>query len=303
MTVETWARAGGDPPWLAALRAAESDPRSQIRPPESVEEVAERYFPGWVVHRPRTPLNLLAGASLPFDLAVEAGACYAVVGLGDWVDTPASGESTEAPWWAMWAGLPSGVTSVERRRARLDVQLEGSVGIVTQDIKRDAWPAAMACAAQSETLRTLVSAPDDRARGHFLVVRDPDRYATRGSARDPFERLRAEAQRQIAGRATPWTEPQRMTFHRRGLRRLHVPLEARHCYAVTAYGLPSVEGIALAVTTEGGQRVEDREATPRAGVVLCPSAPGLAEVDVVVVRGYGMVEVSVLRLPTARRRD
>ncbi|TVR04943.1 MAG: hypothetical protein EA398_00785 [Deltaproteobacteria bacterium] len=244
----------------------DADPRSEPPPrPSTIEELERRFLPN---HEPVGDLHsapIRRDERVEFTRRVASGACYAAVAF--------------AP---------------EAQQVDIDV-FEGDRRIA-QDLRRDPWPVATFCA--SGTGHVTIRVTGVRGSGQVqsrLLVDPQSRAHALGPAADPLHNRLLAVQRRTMPRSTGSSPVLEHHFDSAGSTTVVLPVPSRGCHAVVAAGEPGADHLTMRVRRRSVQNLgEDRRALAEAVVGFCAEAAGFIEVDLMLLRGSGAVQVQLV---------
>lgn len=242
-----------------------SDPRAlPAPPPHRVENLGERWLPGWAPHTLPTTLPIPDEGDIGLEIAVEAGVCY---GFGAW-----SGDVAD-----------------------LDIRVRRGNEVLAQNVSNDdSYPIASFCARADGRVRVELSAHTTGGTATWMSWVDRNSLDAAGERDEIGDRLDAAAAR-TAPRWYPVGAQWRERFNGPGERTFALDAPAGACYVVVAVGASSIHDLDLRL--RGPDRVldEDHALDAIPAVMTCLDQGTPLEVDVLVVEGDGLVGARVLR--------
>lgn len=241
------------------------DPRWQPPlAPRSLQEVAQRWLPGW--RRTQGPYSVAVsvGTTVREPIVVQGGVCYALVA---W-----SGDGTD-----------------------VDVHVYDRRTLVAQDVQPDAWPVARWCALRTGPLQVDLDVYGQDGEVAWGVWADAaDLHAASG----PFDEVTNRLERLVGLVAPRWTtvgNQRRLSYSGPAIQSVSVQPSADACDLFVAVGTVGVHDVDLRLIDAQGTALDTDVSPDRGAVVqICGHSTPLTLL-VAVPAGLGTVGVQHLR--------
>jgi hypothetical protein len=255
----------GDQP-TAAAAAGSSNPLVVM-----LDAAAQALAPG--ATRASEPFlgSLAVTASQQYDITLQAGKCYAFVGVSD--------------------------------VGNLDLEIASGTQVLGRDDDMDSKPGVLFCSDTARTIRaklTLLSAPGNFAFGVYTApavqtaTAQPQPTATGiavgGAETDYIANQIRVLHEQRAAALLPVSQVNRGTLQQSLSSEFLVNLPAGRCYTIIAVGVPSVRDLDISLTSPYGQLLATDatdDATPVIVTNPCPQWSGDYRIKVLMQYGYG----------------